>query len=141
MGSPPQPPEPAPDADSAFYWSGLDRHEILLQRCTACGSIRFPPMPGCTTCGTEEAEIIRAHPGGTIYSWIVVHRSADPAMRDELPYSIAAVDLDDGPRVFGRIDGAERPVIGGRVTATFRSHVGWTELRFRAARRRSGEHS
>lgn len=141
MGAPPQPPEPTRDADSAFYWSGLDRHEILLQRCAACGSTRFPPMPGCTACGTEEAEIIRARPSGTIYSWIVVQRSADPAVRDELPYSVAAVDLDDGARVFGRIEGAGRPVIGGRVTATFHTHASWTELRFRAARGRSGEHS
>jgi uncharacterized protein len=139
MGAAPELPEPTRDADSAFYWSGLDRREILLQRCAACGNTRFPPMPGCATCGAEASEIVRARPSGTIYSWIVVHRSADPAVRDTLPYSIAAVDLDDGVRVFARIDGAGRPAIGQRVTATFHPHAGWTELRFRAAPGRSGE--
>jgi uncharacterized protein len=134
-----QPPEPTRDADSAFYWSGLDRGEILLQRCAACGSTRFPPMPGCAACGAGEAEIVRARPSGTIYSWIVVHRSADPVVRDELPYSIAAVDLDDGVRIFARIDGGGRPVIGQRVTAAFHPQAGWTELRFRAAPEQSGE--
>ena len=68
---------------------------------------------------------------GTVYSFITVRRALDPAFADEIPYSIATVDLDDRARALGRLEGT--PAIGARVVPEFVDHPGWTELRFRVS--------
>ena len=53
-------------------------------------------------------------------------------MADEVPYSIATVDLDGGGRVFARVEGS--CFIGQRVAPEFVDHDTWTELRYREGR-------
>jgi uncharacterized OB-fold protein len=65
-----------------------------------------------------------------VYSWVGVQRALTPAFESEVPYTIATVDLDEGARAFGRLEGAEPTAPGGAVTATFVDHPEWTELRF-----------
>jgi uncharacterized protein len=35
----------------------------------------------------------------TLYSWVVVHRSAQPALQEHLPYTVAVVALAEDPEV------------------------------------------
>lgn len=120
---------PVPDADSAFYWNGLAEGKLLLQRCNHCDRCRFPPMPSCPYCGGRDSSQVTASGDGSIYSWIVVHRAFDPAFAREVPYTLASVDLDEGGRVVGRIEGGAAQ-FGMRVRAKFFRHADWTELRF-----------
>jgi uncharacterized OB-fold protein len=34
---------------------------------------------------------------------VVIHRALHPAFAGDVPYTVAAVDLDEGARVFGRL--------------------------------------
>jgi uncharacterized OB-fold protein len=43
---------------------------------------------------------------------------------------VATVELDDGCRMFGRIEPHQSATIGLAVTASFVDHEGWTELVF-----------
>jgi uncharacterized OB-fold protein len=54
------------------------------------------------------------------------------AMADEVPYTIATIDLDGGGRVFARVEGD--CFIGQRVAPEFVDHDTWTELRYRETR-------
>jgi hypothetical protein len=59
-------------------------------------------------------------PVGVLWSVATYHRALDPAFADELPYSVALVELDDGPRMYGRIAGVpEQFVLDARVRAAF----------------------
>src|SRR5215831_6873149 len=59
--SPSAPPEWPPAAadvlrpvvspDTAFFWEGTARHELRIQRCGGCGTLRHPPGPMCPVCG------------------------------------------------------------------------------------------
>src|SRR5205085_5336502 len=40
-------PAPRPTDDSAAYWDAVARHELVAQRCNACGKLRHPPRPMC----------------------------------------------------------------------------------------------
>ena len=123
------PAAPEPDADSSFFWKGLKEKKLLIQRCGDCGRNRFPPMPRCPYCASAKGSTIEAAGGGTIYSWIVVHRAFDPAFTAEVPFTLATVDLDETVRIVGRLEGAPAQ-FGMRVHATFFNHPDWTELRF-----------
>ncbi len=117
--------------DSDFYWSGLREHVLLVQRCESCGAHRFPPMPGCPACGSDQTQIVTCSGAGSVYSAVVVHRGVAAELPDELPCSILTVELAEGARIFARLSGATRAEIGERVQACFVDHATWTELRFR----------
>ena len=68
---------------------------------------------------------------GTIYSFIVLHRTFHPAFEADLPFAIAVVELVEGPRIAARIEAdPSTVVIDMPVQATFTDHENWTELRF-----------
>lgn len=125
---PPQ-PVPEPDLESQAYWNGLKEHRIDLQKCSDCTRVRFPAMVTCPYCGSRAFETVSVSGNGTVYSWVVVHRPFHPAFADAIPYVIASVDLDEGPRMVGRLEGGE-PRCDLPVTAKYVDHEGWTEVRF-----------
>lgn len=130
MSAPARVEPPEPDADSAEFWEGLRRERITLPRCADCGRLRFPPIGRCPWCASAASTTATVDGAGVVYSWIVVHRAFQPALRDEVPYVVATVDLDAGPRMALRLDEADPSVdFGLRVRPRFVHHPGWTELR------------
>jgi uncharacterized OB-fold protein len=126
-------PAPVVDEDSRHYWEALRQHRLLLQRCRACDRLRFPPMPTCPFCASRDTDETEVSGRGTIYSWISVERALDPAFAADVPFVVAVVELDEGPRVVGRIRGtagAGTADFGTGVQAEYVDHDGWTELRF-----------
>lgn len=123
---------PLVDLESRGYWDALRRHRIVLQRCDACARLRFPPMPGCPYCGRRGHTEVEVRGRGRIYAMVRVHRALTPAMVGEVPYVVAVVELDEGPRVIARIDGdgSAGTHIDAAVSARFVDHDDWTELRF-----------
>ena len=123
------------DADSTPYLEGLAEGVLRLQRCKACGRHRFPPMPSCPWCGATATEVVTATGTGRVYSWITVHRAFDERWAADVPYTLAAVELDEGCRVFARVDAApgevgRRP----RGDGTVRSRRGRRRAPLRAGR-------
>ena len=122
-------PRPVPDLDSQAFWAGLQAHRSVLQRCASCERRRVPAMPSCPSCGHPDWRSEEISGTGTVFSYIVVHRTFDAAFTTDLPYTIATVDLDGGGRIAARIDGP--PSIDAKAVAVFVDHPEWTELRFR----------
>lgn len=58
-------------------------------------------------------QLVDASGQGTVYSWVTVHRALDPAFADDVPYTIVAIDLVEGPRMFGRFCGDVGLVVAG----------------------------
>jgi uncharacterized protein len=118
--APDYPPQPLPDTDSAPFWEATAEGRLALCRCQACGLWMQPPLERCRACGEPTAfEEIRGT--GVIYSFIVQHHAAVPGYRDQLPYVIGLVQLDEQPRLRlpGRIVGIDATdvVCGLRVRA------------------------
>lgn len=132
--APPKPPAPRIDEDSAFYWEGLREHRLLVQECAACERRRFPPTPACPYCAFPDF-VVREVPGtGVVYSWIVAHMAFDPAFADDVPFTIATVDLHGGGRVAARVVADPATIKPGmELVAEYHDHDQWTELRFRPA--------
>jgi uncharacterized OB-fold protein len=126
-------PGPEIDEDSAPFWEGLRAHQVLLQKCANCDVVRFPPMPGCLSCGYPTAKSLRVSGAGRIYSWIVAHRPVGTLTADELPCTIVTVELDEGCRMLGRLDSGVVPTMDLRVAPRFVDREGWTELAFTVA--------
>jgi uncharacterized OB-fold protein len=87
--------------DSRFFWDGTASGELRIQRCNACGLLRFPPGPACPPCGALDRGHVVAAGTGTVFSY-VVHRHP-PVPGKELPIVIALIDLDEGVRMVGEV--------------------------------------
>ena len=94
---------PDTDADTQWWWDALGRGDLFVPHCTSCDRSFFPPMPACPHCGSTEVGRRRSAGLGRVYSWITVHLAQDPAFLDETPYTVVAVHLEEGARLFGRI--------------------------------------
>jgi uncharacterized OB-fold protein len=117
--------------DLGAYRQVVDRDHVRLERCDACGRHRVEPIPSCPWCGEAAFTIVDAAGTGHVYSWITVHRALDGAQADEVPYTIAAVELAEGCRVFARVDAPPEAIAAElAVTARYVDQGGWTELRF-----------
>ncbi|KPI15890.1 protein of unknown function DUF35 [Actinobacteria bacterium OK074] len=96
-------PRPVVNRDNAGFWEGVARHELLLQRCTGCGALRFPWLPGCRACGSPDWETVAAGGEGTVYSYVVMHHPPFPAFAP--PYAVALVQLAEGVRMVANVTG------------------------------------
>ena len=98
-------PKPAPtiDPDSAPYWEALHANRLILKICGACGKAHFYPRELCPYCHSDDLSWTEASGRGVIYSFTVCRRSAGPAFADEVPYVVAIVELDEGPRMMGNV--------------------------------------
>jgi len=100
-------PMPEPTPDSAPYWAGLQQHKLLLQKCAGCGRIRHYPRPMCDACYSTDVTWVEAAGRGKVHSWTITHHAFVPGFRDELPYVLATVDLEEGVRMNAQLRGAD----------------------------------
>ena len=94
-------PFPYPDRDTAPFWEAQNRHELKFQKCTACGTVRYPVGPLCPECHSFEFEWIASGGRGTVYSYTVVRHQTHPAF--PVPYTVLLVEMDEGPRLIAQL--------------------------------------
>jgi uncharacterized protein len=123
---------PVPDADDQFFWDGVARGTLLLERCAACKTKRHPPSPMCGVCLSIERESFEASGRGTVYSWIASHHPSTP---DAEPRIVALIDLEEGLRFVANLqDVALADVHPGLPVEVFFAEVDGTMLpQFRPA--------
>jgi hypothetical protein len=93
------------DALTAPFWAATAAGKLVVQACAGCGYLRWPPGPLCPECQTEGGTWTEVRPTGSLWSVATYHRALDPAFAGQVPYSVALVELDDGPRMYGQISG------------------------------------
>ena len=120
MSSPPR-PVPDPDVSGAPFWEAAARHELVLQTCASCGTIRHPPRPMCAVCNSMEYTFEQASGRGRIWSWVIAHAPVLPSFAEKVPYNVVVVELDEGVRMVGNLFDVDNDAIeeGMPVTVDF----------------------
>ncbi len=110
----------AQDPETVAFWAGEREGLLVFQRCGSCGKVRHPPMPRCPWCGASASEQVVSRGRGRVYSWVRVYEPFRPEDRDDIPYTIATVDMEEGCRMFARFTGRTEPdPIGEVVTVAW----------------------
>ncbi|MFJ3922344.1 bifunctional MaoC family dehydratase N-terminal/OB-fold nucleic acid binding domain-containing protein [Streptomyces sp. NPDC090022] len=99
----PSRPRPVVNRDNQGFWDGVAHHRLLIQRCGACGTLRFPWLPGCNHCASPDWDTVEASGAGTVFSYVVMHHPPFPAF--DPPYAVALVELAEGVRMISNITG------------------------------------
>lgn len=103
------------------FWDGCAAGELRLQQCTACELIRYPVSETCPRCLSPDAEWRPMSGRGEVLSAVAFHRAYNPAWADRVPYNVALVQLDEGPRMLSNVVPLDRLRIpaGTAVRAVF----------------------
>jgi uncharacterized OB-fold protein len=115
-------PLPRPTAETRPFWDGCASGVVRYQRCARCGTVQLIPRSLCAHCQQASLEWKESAGYGRVLSHTTVYRAPTPAFRDEAPYVIALIDMEEGFRLMTNVaGGAGAPVaIGARVRIGFR---------------------
>ena len=114
------------ELDTAAFWQATKEKKLCYQKCDSCGTVVFYPRAHCTGCTDGQLKWHEASGKGTVYTYSVVRQSYHPFFRSKVPYAVAWIDLDEGPRILSNITGVDDPLkdvsIGMKVTVEWEEH-------------------
>jgi uncharacterized OB-fold protein len=97
--------KPVPEVQpwSTRFWEGTKQGKLLIQVCKDCKAKIFYPRKYCPECWSGNLDWIEASGKAKIYTFSTAYSMVEPKFMDELPYTIAYVDLEEGIRMMTRI--------------------------------------
>jgi uncharacterized OB-fold protein/acyl dehydratase len=98
-------PAPAINHDNRFFWEGVERHELRVQRCGGCETLLMPPGPRCPHCGSFEMSWTVATGRGRLYSFAVPEYPKVAGF--SYPLSVGLVELEEGVRIVANLVGLD----------------------------------
>ncbi|MDH4609166.1 OB-fold domain-containing protein [Pseudomonas sp. BN102] len=91
-------------------WGSDSPPRLLGSRHIASGELVFPALPGHSPLA-DQYRIEALADEGSLYSFSIIHPSPKSGL---VPFALGYLDMEGPLRLFGRIGGSQRPVIGGR---------------------------
>jgi uncharacterized protein len=103
-------------------WESIASGTMRLQKCGACGSMRYPPGPVCPKCLSTEFVWTPIAGGGRILSWTTFHRQYLAAYPP--PHTVVAVQLEEGPIMIGHVPSEQAALLAvdAPVRITYAAH-------------------
>ena len=103
MSTPSARPIPEVSPALAPYFAAAHAGRLVVQRCTGCGALRFPPRELCSACLATEAAWQEVSGRGEIFSYYVMHQIYHPGFAAEVPYAVVVVKLEEGPKLTSNV--------------------------------------
>jgi uncharacterized protein len=95
--------------DTAPFWVATKDQQLRYQKCDDCGTVVWHPRAHCTGCTGGRLSWHTASGRGTVYTFSVVRQSYHPFFRTRVPYAVAWIDLEEGPRLLSNVVGVDDP--------------------------------
>ena len=114
-------PTPVANPDSQVYWDSANQERLVIRKCKSCKEFHFMPRYLCPSCWSTELEWVQASGLGVVHSFTVIRRAPMKEFDRLVPYVIALIELDEGPRMMTNILGEDAldTRIGDRVKVCF----------------------
>ena len=117
-------PIPSYDTDTQPFWEGCKAHELRIPRCNHCGEHYYPPRAICPHCLSNDVAYTKVSGRGEVYSMSIIHQNILPGWRDEVPYILAFIKLEEaGVQMLSNVVDVDDPYtvkIGTPVEVVFR---------------------
>ena len=96
-------PLPRPSLEGQPFWDAAREHKLKLQKCGDCGKFWFPCSTRCNHCRSGNFAWEEVSGRGKVFSFVVYHRLYHKGWADELPYVVAVIELEEGPRILSTV--------------------------------------
>jgi uncharacterized protein len=128
-------PMPRLTAINRPFFEACNRDEIFLQQCDNPDCRRFVYFPRvcCPYCHGGHLTWRLASGRGKIVTFTRIHRPQHKSFFDEAPYYFIAVELEEGPLMYSRLEEksvAEIGLLGHSVEVVFVDHTPQQKLPF-----------
>jgi hypothetical protein len=80
----------------------LEEGKIMGTKCKNCGALNFPPRADCANCLSSDVEWVELSGKGKLITYTTAH-FAPVGFEDDAPYTLALVELEEGPRVLAHL--------------------------------------
>jgi uncharacterized OB-fold protein len=97
---------PQPTPETRPYWDAAREGRLVLPWCEACGQPHFYPRALCPHCGGARLSWRQASGRGRLHTYVINHKAAK-GFEERVPYVIAVVELEEGPRLMTNIEIAD----------------------------------
>lgn len=94
---------------TAPYWDSLQQGQLSFQKCRRCGHAWLPARTECPSCWHDDWHWVPASGRAKVVSWVVFHIAYHEAFENRLPYNVAIVELEEGPRLISNVVGLPDP--------------------------------
>ncbi len=104
------------------FWRKIkQRYNLIATKCENCGTYYYPPRNLCPKCRRKSKMVeVRLSGKGEVLSYSVVH-DVPENMKEQKPYVVALIKLDEGPVITSQLVCEPREVRRGmKVKAAFR---------------------
>jgi uncharacterized OB-fold protein len=98
---------PLDDLNRPYFEAGGEG-VIKLQKCGGCDNIWFPPSQHCPRCLSQDISWQPVSGRAKLWSWVVIHQLYIKSFKDEMPYVVAFVELEEGPFIMSTIVDIDR---------------------------------
>jgi len=95
------------EPDTKPFWDGTKQRNLKYQQCADCQTVVFHPRRHCTGCLGSNLVWQVASGRARVYSYSIVRQSYHPFFRNHIPYVVAWIDLEEGPRLLSNIVGVD----------------------------------
>lgn len=133
---------PSPTPETLPYWEAAARGELSLPFCPSCDAYVFYPRGSCPRCWGIELTWRTLSGNGRLHSYLISHVPA-PGFEEDVPYAIAIVELDEGPRMMSGIRGVpqtpEALTLDMPLVVDFEARGEWSIPVFRPRGETSGD--
>jgi len=99
---------PKPTPETKPFWDGAKAHRLMLPWCKSCGQAHFFPRSCCPHCFEFDLEWREASGRGKLHTYVINHKAAR-GFEEKVPYVIAVVELEEGPRMMTNLVMDETP--------------------------------
>lgn len=114
-------PLPTLTDENRPFWDACRAQRLDMQQCDDCGHVRFPINHVCPRCLSDRYHWQTLSGRGTVFSYIVFHQVYNKAFAEDVPYNVALVQLDEGPRMYSNVVGVPNDAVkvGDRLEVVF----------------------
>lgn len=99
-------PIPIPTPEAKPFWEAAKQRKLMIQRCADCQQHYFYPRPMCPHCLSRNVSWVTCSGRGKLHTFVITHRGARKTPLP-LPYVVAIVELDEGPKLMSNLVGVE----------------------------------
>ncbi len=98
---------PAPSRLSDEFYSHLLDGNFNIQKCRACNAWHHIPRQRCAHCGSYDLQWAPCSGNGELFSWTETLTAPLPPLQEDLPFTVALVQLEEGPRLVSRLSNVD----------------------------------
>lgn len=107
----------------AGYWKKVGEQSLTCMACKQCAHHFLPSLDACPQCLSFDVHLVDASGRARLLSWVTFHHAYRPELVSRVPYIVALVELEEGPRMITNLPMPSTGLVAGmELTVRFVPH-------------------